>query len=39
MIDREGSTSAASSRSGIGWQVPRLPGLGDVDWGALFAAL
>ena len=22
---------------GIGWQVPRLPGLGDVDWDALFA--
>ena len=39
MIDREGSTSAASSRQGIGWQVPRLPGLGDVDWAPLFAAL
>ena len=24
---------------GIGWQVPRLPGLGDVDWSVLFSAL
>jgi sugar phosphate isomerase/epimerase len=24
---------------GLGWHVPKLPGLGDVDWGALFAAL
>jgi sugar phosphate isomerase/epimerase len=24
---------------GIGWQNPRLPGLGDVEWGPLFAAL
>ena len=25
--------------SGIGWQVPRLPGLGQVDWGRFLAAL
>ena len=24
---------------GFGWHVPKLPGLGEVDWGALFAAL
>jgi sugar phosphate isomerase/epimerase len=24
---------------GLGWHVPKLPGLGDVDWGAFFAAL
>ena len=23
----------------MGWQVPRLPGLGDVDWARFFAAL
>jgi sugar phosphate isomerase/epimerase len=24
---------------GLGWHVPKLPGLGDVSWGPLFAAL
>jgi sugar phosphate isomerase/epimerase len=24
---------------GLGWHSPKLPGLGDVDWGALFSAL
>jgi sugar phosphate isomerase/epimerase len=24
---------------GLGWHVPKLPGLGEVDWGAFFAAL
>lgn len=24
---------------GLGWHVPKLPGLGDVNWGAFFAAL
>jgi sugar phosphate isomerase/epimerase len=24
---------------GLGWHVPKLPGLGEVDWAALFAAL
>ena len=24
---------------GLGWQTPRLPGLGDVDWAKFFAAL
>ncbi len=31
---RHGTLSA-----GIGWQVPRLPGLGQVDWSRFFAAL
>jgi sugar phosphate isomerase/epimerase len=25
--------------AGVGWQVPRICGLGDVDWGAFFGAL
>ena len=25
--------------SGIGWQIPRLPGLGDADWGEIFSNL
>jgi sugar phosphate isomerase/epimerase len=24
---------------GLGWHTPKLPGLGDVQWGALFSAL
>ena len=32
------STLCALS-AGIGWQVPRVPGLGDVDWRIVFRAL
>ena len=32
MIDREGLYERGVFSLGIGWQVPRLPGLGDVDW-------
>ena len=32
-------TSAACFSMGIGWQIPRLPGLGDVEWDRLFGAL
>jgi sugar phosphate isomerase/epimerase len=39
MIDRDGLYERGSLSSGIGWQVPRLPGLGDVDWGLIFSAL
>ena len=39
MIDYEGLYENGSLSSGIGWQIPRLPGLGHVDWGALFSAL
>ena len=24
---------------GLGWHTPKLPGLGDVDWGQFFSAL
>jgi sugar phosphate isomerase/epimerase len=24
---------------GMGWQVPRMPGLGDVDWSEIFSGL
>ena len=38
-IDREGLYERGIFSMGIGWQNPRLPGLGDVDWPPLFAAL
>jgi len=38
-IDREGLYNNGALSQGIGWQVPRLPGLGDMDWGKFFAAL
>jgi sugar phosphate isomerase/epimerase len=39
MIDRDGLYERGTLSGGIGWQVPRLPGLGDADWGAIMAAL
>jgi sugar phosphate isomerase/epimerase len=39
MIDRDGLYERGTLSAGIGWQVPRLPGLGDVDWGEIFSAL
>jgi sugar phosphate isomerase/epimerase len=38
-IDREGLYNNGALSQGMGWQVPRLPGLGDIDWGKFFAAL
>lgn len=38
-IDREGLYERGILSAGIGWQVPRLPGLGEVDWRVFFAAL
>jgi sugar phosphate isomerase/epimerase len=38
-IDREGLYERGVFSVGMGWQIPRLPGLGDVGWGDLFAAL
>ena len=38
-IDREGLYNHGALSQGMGWQVPRLPGLGDVDWGKFVAAL
>jgi sugar phosphate isomerase/epimerase len=39
MIDRDGLYDHGVLSLGMGWQVPRLPGLGDVDWQAFFSAL
>jgi sugar phosphate isomerase/epimerase len=39
MIDRDGLYERGVLSAGIGWQVPRLPGLGEVDWRALFSTL
>ncbi len=38
-IDRDGLYERGTLSSGIGWQVPRLPGLGDVDWARFHADL
>jgi sugar phosphate isomerase/epimerase len=38
-IDRDGLYRNGTFSSGIGWQVPRLPGLGEVRWGRFIAAL
>ncbi len=39
MIDRDGLYERGIFSAGMGWQVPRIPGLGDVDWGLVFSAL
>ncbi len=39
MIDYGGLYENGSLSSGMGWQVPRLPGLGDVDWAIVFRSL
>ena len=39
MIDRDGLYDHGIMSAGMGWQVPRLPGLGDVDWPGYFAGL
>jgi sugar phosphate isomerase/epimerase len=38
-IRRDGLYRHGTFSSGIGWQVPRLPGLGEVDWRRFTAAL
>ena len=38
-IDRDGLYERGSMSEGIGWQIPRLPGLGDADWGEIFSNL
>jgi sugar phosphate isomerase/epimerase len=38
-IDYEGLYRNGVVSLGMGWQVPRLPGLGDVDWGKFISAL
>jgi sugar phosphate isomerase/epimerase len=39
MIDHNGLYEHGILSLGMGWQVPRLPGLGDVDWATFFSAL
>ncbi|MET0459964.1 MAG: sugar phosphate isomerase/epimerase, partial [Ilumatobacteraceae bacterium] len=38
-IDREGLYEHGVLSAGIGWQVPRLPGLGEVRWDRFLSAL
>ena len=38
-IDRTGLYEHGTSSAGIGWQRPRLPGLGEVNWPRFFAGL
>ncbi len=38
-IRRDGLHRHGTFSNGIGWQVPRLPGLGEVDWARFVAAL
>jgi len=39
MIDRDGLYDHGILSAGVGWQVPRMPGLGEVDWPGFFAGL
>ncbi|HSM32725.1 MAG TPA: sugar phosphate isomerase/epimerase [Anaerolineae bacterium] len=39
MIDRDGLYERGSLTGGIGWQVPRIPGLGDAPWAEIVSAL
>jgi sugar phosphate isomerase/epimerase len=39
MVDREGLYDNGVMSTGMGWQVPRLCGLGDVDWPGFFSGL
>lgn len=39
MIDADGLYENGILSAGIGWQVPRMPGLGAVDWPGFFAGL
>lgn len=38
-IDRDGLYNNGVLSQGMGWQIPRLPGRGDVDWAKFIAAL
>ena len=39
MIDRDGLYERGIMSMGMGWQVPRIPGLGEVDWGVVHGEL
>ena len=39
MIDRDGLYERGIMSMGIGWQIPRIPGLGEVDWSVVHGEL
>lgn len=39
MIDRDGLYEHGVLSAGIGWQIPRMPGLGEVEWNVFFSSL
>jgi sugar phosphate isomerase/epimerase len=39
MIDKDGLYERGILSAGMGWQVPRMPGLGEVDWSVIFSGL
>jgi len=39
MVDRDGLYEHGILSAGMGWQIPRLCGLGDVDWSDFFSGL
>jgi sugar phosphate isomerase/epimerase len=39
MIDRDGLYERGILSMGMGWQIPRIPGLGEVDWTVVFGEL
>jgi sugar phosphate isomerase/epimerase len=39
LIDRDGLYEHGIMSAGIGWQIPRMPGLGEVDWSVFFSGL
>ncbi|KUM29018.1 AP endonuclease [Mesorhizobium loti] len=39
MIDHDGLYERGILSGGIGWQVPRMPGLGDINWSSIFSGL
>jgi len=39
MIDRDGLYERGSMSMGMGWQIPRLPGLGEANWREIFSNL
>lgn len=39
MVDRDGLYERGIMSAGMGWQIPRMPGLGEVDWSLIFSGL
>jgi sugar phosphate isomerase/epimerase len=39
LIDRDGLYERGTLSSGMGWQIPRLPGLGEANWREIFSNL